>query len=165
MLNSGCRSRPPIRQADFVDLDRFMGDWYVVANVPTFFERNAWNALETYEMLDDGRIQTTFTFTRGGPDGPERTYNPLGFVREEDPSNALWGMQFIWPIKAEYIVMYVDEDYQETIIGRTKRDYLWIMTRSQHIPEQRLDELIQIAVDEGYDREDIQRVSHSPPEH
>jgi len=44
--------------------------------------------------------------------------------------NAVWGMQFIWPIKAEYVIAYLDESYQITIVGRSKRDYVWIMARA-----------------------------------
>lgn len=149
----------PIRMADDVDLDQFMGDWYVAANIPTFLERDAWNALEHYERREDGVILTTFTFNKGGPDGALKTYHPKGFVRE-DPSNALWGMQFIWPFKAEYIIMYVDEDYTRTMIGRRKRDYLWIMTREPHPEEDAVNALIDLAVEEGYAREKIQRVPH-----
>ena len=67
-------------------------------------------------------------------------------------------MQFLWPFKSEYIIVYVDPSYQYPIIGRTKRDYLWIMARSPEIDAQKLAELINIAVNEGYDREAIQMV-------
>lgn len=156
---SACSSPQPIRTAERVDLDRFMGDWYVVANIPTSFERNAWNALEQYSRNERGEIETTFTFNKGAADGPEKVYRPKGFVTD-DPSNAVWGMQFIWPFKAEYRILHVDEDYSETIIGRRKRDYLWIMTRVPHPDEAQLERLIQIAVEEGYLREKIQRVPH-----
>ncbi|MCC5843732.1 MAG: lipocalin family protein [Verrucomicrobia bacterium] len=157
---SGCASMKPIRTAEAVDLDRFMGDWYVMANIPTFLERDAWNALEHYELREDGVILTTFTFNKGGPEGPLKEYHPKGFVRDTE-SNAVWGMQFIWPFRAEFIIVHVDEDYSETIIGRRKRDYVWIMARDVNLPGEDLDRLIQIAVDEGYDRDKIQRVPHS----
>ena len=49
LLSAGCKSMPPIRTEPSVDLDRFMGDWYVIANIPTFVEKGAHNAVETYE--------------------------------------------------------------------------------------------------------------------
>lgn len=160
---NACRTLPPIATAPSVDLERFMGDWYVVANIPTFLERDAWNALERYDLRDDGVIQTTFTFNRGGPDGPLKTYRPKGFVRDTE-SNAVWGMQFLWPIRAEFIIMKVDEDYQMTMIGRRKRDFLWIMARSPAVPEELLAEWKDFAVQEGYDRERIQVVPHQGTE-
>jgi apolipoprotein D and lipocalin family protein len=156
-----CRTPPPITTASRVDLPRFMGDWYVMANIPTFIERDAWNALEKYELREDGAIATTFSFNRGSADGPRKVYHPLGFVRE-DTGSAIWGMRFIWPFKAEYIVVFVDEAHTETVIGRRKRDYVWIMTRSPDHPEARVNALIDLAVEEGYDRAKIQRVPHAP---
>ena len=38
----GARPIPPVEQ---VDLDRFMGDWYVIASIPTAMERGAHNAV------------------------------------------------------------------------------------------------------------------------
>ena len=161
-LFSACRTTAPtIKTADHVDLDRFMGDWYVIGNVPTFIEKGIWNAKETYKLNDDGTIATTFTFNEDGPDGEFKEYTPKGFVRSEKfPSNAVWGMQFIWPIKGEYVIMHVDEDYTETVIARSKRDYLWIMYRQPDMPEDRLNALIDMAVEEGYERKAIRIVPH-----
>lgn len=152
-----CRSGPPIRMAEQVDLDRFMGDWYVIANIPTFIEKGAHNAIERYTRVSETKIDTRFTFNQDGFNGTAKEYNPTGFV-QEDPSNAEWKMQFLWPFKSEFIIVYVDPDYQHTIIGRSKRDYLWIMARTPQIEDTTLDHLVQIAVDEGYDRAAIQRV-------
>lgn len=144
----------PIRTVKYVNLERFMGDWFVIANIPTFIEKEAHNAIESYRYLGDGVIDTVFSFNQGGFDGERKKYNPTGFVRDKSLNN-VWGMQFIWPLRAEYIIMYIDPDYQYTIVGRTARDYLWIMARSPSINEQILNQLIDIAVAEGYQREDI----------
>ena len=34
---------------------------------------------------------------------------PRGFVVDR-ASNAVWGMQFVWPIKADYRIAYLSED-------------------------------------------------------
>ncbi len=68
-----CSHQPPMATVDYVDIDRFMGDWYVVANIPTFLEKGAHNAVETYRKNDDGTIATTFTFLEGGFDGEIKT--------------------------------------------------------------------------------------------
>jgi len=110
-----------------------MGDWYVIANIPTWPERDAYNAIESYKLDPDGSIATTFTFRKGAFDGPEKVMRPRGFVTDEK-SNAVWGMQFVWPIKAEYLISHVDAGYTETIIARSSRDYVWIMARSRSCP-------------------------------
>ena len=146
----------PLPRAQNVDLNRFMGDWYVIANIPTFIETGAHNALESYAMNADGSIATTFTFRKDSFTGEQASYHPTGFVSEQD--NSLWGMQFIWPFKAEYVIAYLSDDYQHTIIARSARDYLWIMARQPHIDESSLQQLIQFSADMGYDASKIQRV-------
>ncbi|MBA3981604.1 MAG: hypothetical protein C0462_13490 [Alcanivorax sp.] len=159
VLLGACQSSnlPEIRNAEQVDLERFMGRWYVIANIPTIFERDAHNAIEHYALRDDGRIDTTFTFRRGGFDGREREMNPVATVRD-DPSNAIWGMQFLWPFKADFRVVHVDDEYHETIIGRQKRDYVWIMARTPQISEEDYARLLALLDEEGYDINAIQRV-------
>ncbi|MBT8115776.1 MAG: lipocalin family protein, partial [Arenicella sp.] len=58
---SGCASTQPMKTVDYVDLQRFMGDWYVIANIPTFLEKDAYNAVESYALNESGEIETTFT--------------------------------------------------------------------------------------------------------
>ncbi len=147
----------PIHTVDYVDLDRFMGDWYVIANIPTFIEKNAYNAVETYRLDKDGTVATTFKFNKGSADGPVKEYHPRGFVRD-DPSNAVWGMQFIWPFKTEYRIIYLNEDYTTTVIGRTKRDYVWIMARTPVMQEDEYAAILDFLKVQGYDLQKVQKV-------
>ena len=152
-----CSSPPPIQTASHVDLDRFMGGWYVIANIPTFIETEAFNAMESYRLNEDGTIATTFTFREGGFDGEEKSYHPTGFVVDKE-SNAVWGMQFLWPIMADYRIVFVDDDYSQTIIGRIKRDYVWIMARTPTIPADEYQGLLDMIAAQGYDLTQIQKV-------
>lgn len=147
---AACATPQPIATVEQVDLERFMGDWYVIANIPTFVEEGAHNAVESYRLDDDGSIATTFTFREGGFDGPIETYHPRGFVRDTD-SNAVWGMQFIWPFETEYRIVYLAEDYSRTIIGRSKRDYVWIMAREPAIDEREMAAMLAFLAAQGYD--------------
>ncbi|OUU35114.1 MAG: hypothetical protein CBC09_09565 [Cellvibrionales bacterium TMED49] len=150
----GCSVLEEIKTEPYVDLERFMGEWYVVASIPTFLEKEAYNPKESYRLNADGTIATTFTFNSGALDGFKRAFYPTGFVRDVQ-SNAVWGMQFVWPVKADFRIVFVDTDYSHTIIGRQKRDFLWIMARQPNLEESVLEELIQLSVDEGYSRDDI----------
>ena len=62
LIAIGCSTQKPMPAVDYVDLKRFMGDWYVIANIPTFVEKNAFNPVESYRLNDDGTIATKFTF-------------------------------------------------------------------------------------------------------
>jgi apolipoprotein D and lipocalin family protein len=158
-LLSGCASQspPPISAVSKVDLPRFMGDWYVIACIPTFIETEAYNAIESYKLEADGSIDTTFTFRKGGFDGEPKRYNPHGYVIE-NTNNAVWGMQFIWPIKSEYIIAHLDDDYGSTIIARNARDYVWIMARSPSLPDAKYSELTTTVARLGYDIAKLRKV-------
>ncbi len=164
-LLAACRTQtpPPITIERSVDLPKFMGDWYVIANIPTSLERDAHNAVESYRLAGDGSILTTFTFRDGAFDGKLKRYCPRGFVRDRG-SNAVWDMQFIWPIKADYRIVYVSPDYQRTIIGREKRDNVWVMSRTPQISAADLQDLRARVTREGYDMTKFMLVPQQWPE-
>jgi apolipoprotein D and lipocalin family protein len=139
-----------------VDLDRFMGDWFVIANIPTSIERNAHNAVESYRQDANGSIATTFTFRKGAFDGKRKTYHPRGYVSEDN--NAIWSMQFVWPFKADYRIAYLDEDYSVTIIGRNKRDFVWLMAREPELSDSHYQEMVSLISSMGYDIGELQKV-------
>ncbi len=158
LILTGCGTNmPELEPVEYVDLPRFMGRWYVIANIPTFLEKGAHNAVEEYVLNDDGTVATTFTFRDGSFDGDLESFTPKGFVRD-DPSNAIWGMRFIWPIKADYRIIYLDQEYSVTVIGRNKRDYVWLMAREPQISDETYDRLVDFIASVGYDVSKVQKV-------
>lgn len=162
-LLTGCTtSAPTLPTVPEVDVPRFMGDWYVIAQIPTWIERNAYDSVESYALRDDGRIQTTFRYRNGGFDEPLKTMRPIGSV-EEGTGGAVWGMQFVWPIKAEYLIVDLDADYQRTIVGRSKRDYVWFMARTPEVSAADYDAAVKRISELGYDVTKLRRVPHGKP--
>ena len=158
-LLEGCSTMPtaPVATVPYVDLPRFMGDWYVIANIPTFLEKESFAATESYQLAPDGTIATVFTQRKGSLDAPVKRYNQRAFIRDTR-TNAAWAMQFIWPIKAEYLIAYLDESYSQAIIARSRRDYVWILARSPQIAESDFTALSTRVRDLGYDMSKLRRV-------
>lgn len=150
-------SNGDIRTESRVDIERFMGDWYVIASIPTFVEKDAYNAVESYTLDYDGSIDTRFTFRKGGFDGAKKTFSPRGFIRD-DESNAVWGMQFVWPVKGDYRIVYVNQDYTQTIIGRNRRDYAWVMARTPSISNEDFFQRVRLLREQGYDTDRLKLV-------
>lgn len=164
LLVPGCATsrsvKPTLPLATNVNLPRFMGDWFVIANIPTFLEKDAHDALESYELRPDGTIATTFRFRRGSPDGPLKVYHPTGLIH--DPvTKAEWRMQFLWPFKAAYLILRVDDAHQLTVIGVPNRRYVWIMARTPTLPEEQYQEVVHFLESVGYDTSRLQRVPQS----
>jgi len=169
VIPNGCAANtmPPLEAIDRkVDLERFMGDWYVIGfipvTIPFFSEEGAHNGVESYRLTDEGVIETTYTFRKGGFDGPEKRFTPKGWVYDKE-TNAEWRMQFLWPFKAAYLIVYLDEHYQKTIIGVPARKYVWIMSRDPYVSDADYQELLHKVAAAGYDIGRVQRVPQRWP--
>ena len=160
ILISGCATSnlPKIEPVEKISLDNFMGDWYVLAHIPALIEKNAFNAVESYSFNKiDQVIETTFTFNKGALDGPKKIYKPKGFVIPET-NNAVWGMQFIWPIKAQYKIAYLDKDYKITIVARDKLDYVWLMARTKTLPHDQMIKFRDMIEGMGYSLDNYREI-------
>ena len=157
-LLSACASAPPtIPPVASVDMPRFMGDWYVIAQIPTYIERKAFDSVESYRLDADGKIRTTFRYRNGSADAPLKTMEPVGRV-VPGTNNAVWEMQFVWPIQAEYVIVDLAPDYSRTIVGRSKRDYVWLMARTPSLPAPELAAAIEKIRTLGYDTSKLRMV-------
>ncbi|MEO5845275.1 MAG: lipocalin family protein [Caldimonas sp.] len=156
------RSLPPLPLAADVDLARFMGDWHVIAAIPTFLERNAYNPVDSYELSADGTVATTFSFNDGAFDGPRRRIGSRGFV-VAGTGNAVWGQQYLWPLKADYRISYLAADYSQVIVAREKRDYVWIMARTPAIAAADMERLTAFVAAQGYDASRLRKMPQASP--
>ena len=160
-LISGCAlNDAPLPTAENVNIDRFMGRWYVHGYTPIIVDKDAHNAIEHYRLDADKKIQTTYQFRDGGVDAKIKTLTPVGWVDEEVDSNAEWRMQFIWPFTSDYIILHIDADYSETIIAHPSRKYAWIMLRSDLVSDADYDRLLSKLNAVGYDTNLMQKLPH-----
>jgi apolipoprotein D and lipocalin family protein len=161
ILMTGCAlNDAPLPTAENVNIDRFMGRWYVHGYTPIIVDKTAHNAIEHYRLDADKKIQTTYQFRDGGFRAEIKTFTPVGWVDEEVESNAEWRMQFIWPFTADYIILHVDADYSETIIAHPSRKYAWIMLRSDVVSDADYDRLLSKLKAVGYDTGLVQKLPH-----
>jgi len=116
-----------------LDLQRFMGRWYEIASLPSFFQpRSGTNTRATYTLNADGTVHVlNETWCEGKRDAIE------GTAYKADPSStsdeAKLKVKFyvppflpIIPVVGDYWVLYLDDDYQYALIGQPTRRYLWV---------------------------------------
>ncbi|MGD3337641.1 lipocalin family protein [Xanthomonas citri pv. citri] len=111
-------------------------------------------------LRPDGRIQTTFTFRKGSFQAPLKSMHPIGQVAKQG-NGALWRMQFFWPFKAEYVIAWLDAGYTQTIVARSKRDYVWYMARTPQVSDTDYQQAVQRIAAMGYDVSQLRRVPQS----
>ena len=71
-------------------------------------------------------------------------------------------MRFVWPFTSEYRISYLSPDYQTTIVARTKKDYVWLMTRSPEISDEEYQKGSDMIKLWGYDVSKMRRVPQQP---
>lgn len=132
-----------------VDLQRFMGDWYVIAILPNFIEKNATNGIESYALKPNGKIAITYSFNKGTPQGKKKIMHPKAKVFNTT-SNAEWRVQFFWPFWYPYLIIDLAEDYRYTVIGVPNRKFVWIMSRNPELSEADYSGIIAKLAKDGY---------------
>lgn len=153
--------KDPIESVDPLDTKRFMGTWYVIAHIPPFLTNEAYNAVERYRLEDDGTVDVLYTYNDGGFDGKLKTMTPTGYPDSGD-ADGTWGMRFVWPLKSDYRIAYIDADYTRTIVARNKRDYVWIMARTPELEDRVYSEMVRRVEALGYDVDKLRKVPQQP---
>lgn len=164
LLLSGCammRGGPPLETVDRVDLERYMGQWYVIANIPYFGERGKVAGRAIYRMRDDGRMDDIYRYRDGSFDAPEEEMTGLAWVVDQQ-TNAEWKVQFYWPLRFGYYIIGLDPEYRWTVVGHPSREYAWIMAREPVLPDQRYRALLELLEARGFDASRLQKVPQRP---
>ncbi|MGB3380433.1 MAG: lipocalin family protein, partial [Rhodanobacter sp.] len=105
----------------------------------------------------DGNVATSFHFRNGSFDGERKEIHSTGFVKP-GTGNAVWGVQVFWPLKAQYIVAWLKDDYSQVIVARDARDYMWVMARTPTIAQADYDALLARVQALGYPMDKVRKV-------
>lgn len=152
--------RPALNTVASIDLQKFMGTWYVIANIPTFIEEGAHEAIETYTWNEAEKyIEVDFKFRKDSCEGEIKSYPQKAWVFNTQ-SNSHWKIQFKWWLpKFDYYILDVAPDYSYTVIGVPNRKYIWIMARTPVLSDEIYNSLVAKAQTEWlYDVSKIQKV-------
>lgn len=144
------------RPAENVELSRFMGTWYVIANVPYFFENGKVATRDEYQLRPDGRIDNDFVFKKRFGE-PDRRWNGVSTV-VPGSNGARWKVQFIWPFSSELIVVKVDDDYQGAALMSPDGSLAWVFGRTPVMQPERYNTLIATLKENGVDTRIMQKV-------
>jgi len=154
ILVCGCKEND-METVEYVDLEKFMGDWYVIAIIPNFIEKEAYNGIESYSRGEADKINITYTFYK--KNGEKKVMHPKAKVYDTQ-SNAEWRVQFIWPIKFPYLVVDLADDYRYTAVGVPNKKYVWIMSRTPQMTEKDYNTVLENLTEIGYDIEKIEKM-------
>ena len=156
---SGCLTRtlPPPKTVPFVDLDRYLGRWYVIANIPYFLENGKVASYDTYSRRADGMLGNVFTFRKKDFTSPEESWNGTAQVVNAQ-TNAEWKVSFIWPLKTTYLVIELDPDYRWAVVATPGHDLLWVLARERSLSDETYAGILARIAAQGYDPSRVKRV-------
>ena len=158
LSTTGCATRQaaikqkvPLKTVQHVDLDKYMGDWRVIANIPYFAERGCIDSLESYKLNSDGTIANWFTFRKKSfAAEPGKVAAKIKVLNKN--TNAEWRVSFFGGvIRAAYLVIDLDPNYHWAVVGHPSRNYGWIMARSKTLPESTYQSILKKLEKQGYD--------------
>ncbi|XP_062078338.1 temperature-induced lipocalin-1-like [Humulus lupulus] len=151
-----------------LDVERYMGRWYEIASFPSRDQpKNGVDTRATYTLKEDG---TVHVLNETWSDGKRGSIEGTAYKADPKSDEAKLKVKFylppflpIIPVTGNYWVLYVDEDYQVALVGEPSRKSLWILARKTHIDEEIYNQLVQKAIDEGYDVSKLHKTPQSDP--
>ena len=155
--------RPPggaLTLAPEVDLNRYMGRWYVIANIPYAFDNGDVGAYVEYKR-DGDNIEDVYYAHRPDFDHPLHERKGQAYV-VKNTHNAEWRVTYLWPVYTSYKILYVDPDYQFALVGYPGRSLGWVYARSPHVDDAKLKSLLARFAADGYDVSQFRRVPQTP---
>jgi apolipoprotein D and lipocalin family protein len=155
-------AEPALPVASDVDLEKIYGGWYIVANIPNWFEKDLVGLYDIYSRRADGDIDENF-YTHDGASfsTPLKHYEVHDWV-QPGTHNAKWQVQIFWPLHFPFWVLYVDPGYQFVLFGYPDRSLGWIFSRRQTIDEATYQSLLGRFGALGYDVSKFRRIVQLP---
>lgn len=156
---TGCSTMKFKPSSKQLDIEKFMGNWYVIAGRFTSFEDGAHNAIEIYTWNEKKeRIDIEFYFNKDSFKGEKKSIPQKGYIQNE--LNTHWKVSPFWPLKFNYLVLDFAEDYSWTAIGTGDGKFLWIMARSKKMTESDYQNALRSLKEKGYPLDKVIKVPH-----
>jgi apolipoprotein D and lipocalin family protein len=158
--NPNPRADVPLKSVP-VDLPRYMGRWYVIANIPYFAERDFVASHVEWTLRDDGKIDDVFFGRKKGFEQKETRHQFLDTVKPESGGGE-WSVRLFWPVHVTQMTLWVDPDYRYTILGYPNKKLGWIFSREPTMSDDTYRALLARLDAMGYDTARFRRVPQSP---
>lgn len=159
LMSLSCAGTDDFRKTvDYVDIDAFMTKWYVIAGRLTSMEDGAHNAVEIYSWNEKkDRIDIEFNFRKDAFDGKVKSIPQKGWIKNHK-TNAHWKISPFWPLKFNYLIIDLAEDYSWTVIGVPSQKWVWIMAKDWKMSDEKLAMIMKRLDEMGYSTKDVKRV-------
>jgi apolipoprotein D and lipocalin family protein len=139
LQSAAAHAQLPVRAIPFVDLNRYLGDWYEIARLPNRFQRECVGDVRaTYTRRPDGlldvmnRCRTAEGETEAR--GVARVVDERAFSKLKVRFAPAW-LSWLSPVWGDYWIIGLAPDYSWAVVGEPGRNYLWILSRTPRLDE------------------------------
>lgn len=146
---------PVVRTVSYVDLDRYVGDWFEIARFENRFQRQCVGDVRaSYARRADGRIDVINRCRTA--DGQTEARGVARLVDEQThaklkvrfaPAWLSW-LPAVW---GDYWIIGLAPDYSWAVVGDPGREYLWILARTPRLDAESMAAARTGAQDNGFD--------------
>jgi apolipoprotein D and lipocalin family protein len=144
-----------------IDLQRFMGTWYVIGRVPNPVERGHVASVNEYSLRGDQKVSITYRF-RDGFSQPQQELTVRASV-DEKSGNHDWRTWFYKVVPTHTRVLEVAPDYSWAMLGYPGREMAWIFARKPDMDKDLYKELAtRLRDDYGVNTDKLKRVPQHP---
>lgn len=140
------------------DPEKYLGKWYEIARLDTWFERNLNNTTAHYSLNPDGTIKVV---NKGYNYVTHRHKQATGVAKFVGPRDiGALKVSFFGPFYSDYTIIALDKKYQYSLVAGENLDYLWILSREPSMPDTVLNQYLELAQELGYDLDKLISVTH-----
>ncbi len=163
----------PVTALPSLDVPAYMGTWYQVAWFPNRFQKQCVaDTSATYRQLPGGQVEVVNRCRRadGQMEAVTGLARPAGSVlRGQKLEPAQLEVSFLpallrWlPIWGNYWVLKLADDGRYAVVGESKREYLWVLSRTPQLLPADETEIRSRLVQLGFDLTRWQAHTHTLP--
>lgn len=144
-----------------IDLQRFMGTWYVIGRVPNPVERGHVASVNEFSLRGDQKVTIRYRYREGFSE-PQQELTVRASVDEES-GNHNWRTWFYKIVPTHTRVLEVAPDYSWAMLGYPGREMAWIFARKPDMDRELYRELAtRLRDDYGVNTDKLKRVPQHP---
>jgi len=118
-----------LQTVPFVDVSRYLGDWYQISRNPLAFEGDCYCARQRLSVRADGNVGIYNSCNNGSVSGPIREIS--GYATNDDPAtNARFTVDFYLPNKGQYWIIGLDRDYRYAVVSDPSLRSLYVLSKT-----------------------------------
>ncbi len=158
---------PPVSTIATLDVPRYMGTWYEIAKFPNRFQAKCVaNTRARYLAQTDGSVQVLNSCVTA--DGS--TIDALGRAIQVGATTSpklqvrfapAW-LSWLPQVWGDYWVIDLDTDYQLAAVSDSKREYLWVLSRTPQLNDKAYGALIERLKAQHFEVQKLERTVQTP---